>query len=201
MTYAGGSWWGGTIFRISPSGGAFSVLYNFNGTNGAFPVASLIEDANTGYLFGMTEQGGFNNFGTIFKIRKDGTSFQKLMDFNGTNGKYPKGDLLIVPTVPMPQKNPVVVATELNPLSVLYNFAISPNPVLHSFNIHFQKPVSGKITYSIMDIQGRKLIQQSMEGRSSITMQTIDISDLPSGTYILELSALNEKITQKVVKQ
>src|SRR6185436_4429332 len=77
MTYAGGTGWAGTVFRISPSGGAFSVLYNFNGTNGAFPVASLIEDVSSGYLFGMTEQGGTSNYGTIFKIRKDGTNFQK----------------------------------------------------------------------------------------------------------------------------
>ena len=201
MTYAGGTGWAGTVFRISPSGGAFSVLYNFNGTNGAFPVASLIEDVSSGYLFGMTEQGGTSNYGTIFKIRKDGTNFQKLKDFNGTNGKYPKGDLLIVPTVPIPQKSPLDVVSELNPIKSIYNFTISPNPAQYSLNIQFQKPVTGKITYSVMDMQGRKLIHQTNEERSTITKKTIDISDLPSGTYILELSTLKEKITQKVVKQ
>jgi hypothetical protein len=91
--------------------------------------------------------------------------------------------------------------SELNPIKSIYNFTISPNPAQYSLNIQFQKPVTGKITYSLMDMQGRKLIHQTNEERSTITKKTIDISDLPSGTYILELSTLKEKITQKVVKQ
>jgi len=202
MAYAGGSSLAGTIFSISPAGGDFSVLYNFSSINGAFPVASLIEDVNTGFLFGMTELGGNYSFGTIFKIQKDGTGFQKIFNFNGTNGKYPKGDLLIVqPPGPIPQRNSLDVVSELNPTNKLYNFTISPNPVQHAFNIHFQRPVTGRITYSVMDMQGRKLIQQTTDERSSITKKTIDISDLPSGTYIVELIGLQERITQKIVKQ
>jgi len=201
MAYSGGTSMSGAIFSISPAGGDFSVLYNFSSINGAFPVASLVEDVNTGFLFGMTELGGNYSYGTIFKIQKDGTGFQKIFNFNGTNGKYPKGDLLIISAVPIPQKNPMDVVSELNPNNTIANFTISPNPVQHSFNIHFKKPVTGRITYSVMDMQGRKLIQHTTDERYSITKKTIDISDLPSGTYILELSALKERITQKIVKQ
>jgi uncharacterized repeat protein (TIGR03803 family) len=97
MASAGGTGLGGTIFRINTEGTGFSVIFNFNSTTGSFPWASLVEDVNAGFLFGTTELGGSSNFGTIFKIKKDGTGYQTLMSFNGTRGKFPYGDLIIVP--------------------------------------------------------------------------------------------------------
>ena len=91
MAMGGGSGWAGTVFKINTNGTGFSVIYNFNGTNGFFPVGSLVEDVNTGFLFGMAEQGGTYNFGTVFKIKKDGTGFQKLLDFNGNKWEISKG--------------------------------------------------------------------------------------------------------------
>ena len=42
----------------------------------------------------MTSQGGDNGMGTIFKIKKNGTGFQKLFDFNWANsGASPRGTL------------------------------------------------------------------------------------------------------------
>jgi uncharacterized repeat protein (TIGR03803 family) len=202
MTMAGGSGWAGTVFRISPSGGAFSVIYNFNGTNGAFPAGSLVEDVNTGFLFGMTEQGGASNFGTVFKIKKDGTSFQKLLDFDGYNGKYPKGDLLIVvPGTPPPQKNPLAATIERDVTKNKFLIDVSPNPAKNSIFIRFQKQVSGKVTYTLTDLQGRKVLQQTFEQSEAAMTKTVDISRMPSGTYILELTTSLEKVSKKIVKQ
>jgi len=37
---------------------------------------------------------GENNFGVVFKIKKDGTGYEKLLDFNGINGANPWGSLI-----------------------------------------------------------------------------------------------------------
>ena len=47
----------GTVFELAAGSGAITTLASFNGTNGANPVAGLIEDSS-GNLFGTTEYGG-----------------------------------------------------------------------------------------------------------------------------------------------
>src|ERR1700678_3160319 len=66
----------GTIFEISPEG-ALTTLQSFNGTNGAVPLAGLIQGAN-GTFYGTTYTRGANDTyngcaGTIFSIVPGGT--------------------------------------------------------------------------------------------------------------------------------
>jgi uncharacterized repeat protein (TIGR03803 family) len=84
----------GTIFKIKPDGTGYLKLLDFSGTaNGSNPRGSLISDGT--FLYGMTEQGGVNIIGTIFKIKTDGTGFVKLFDFSGAaDGRYPAGSLI-----------------------------------------------------------------------------------------------------------
>ena len=72
----------------------YSNLINFDGTaNGSDPKGSVVLVNN--FLYGMTRTGGANNFGTIFKIKPDGTGYAKLLDFNDVNnGRYPQGALI-----------------------------------------------------------------------------------------------------------
>jgi uncharacterized repeat protein (TIGR03803 family) len=59
------------VFEIKKTAAAYAsaptTLINFNGDNGANPVASLIADAN-GDLFGTTEFGGASGEGTVFEV-------------------------------------------------------------------------------------------------------------------------------------
>jgi uncharacterized repeat protein (TIGR03803 family) len=82
----------GTIFRISPTGTGFQVVYRFAAvtsanqdqnpinTNGAYPEAELTEGAD-GYLYGVARNGGPNGTGTIFKVARDGSDFRLLRSF------------------------------------------------------------------------------------------------------------------------
>jgi uncharacterized repeat protein (TIGR03803 family) len=64
----------GTVFRLTPtgtSGGPWTetILHTFTGKNGdgAGPVAPLVF-GESGALFGTTEGGGANGFGTVFQV-------------------------------------------------------------------------------------------------------------------------------------
>jgi uncharacterized repeat protein (TIGR03803 family) len=92
MTQGGGSSGVGTVFKINPDGSAHTVLHNFNSTNGAYPLGSLIEGVD-GAMYGLTVQGGSSSVGTVFKINADGSAHTVLHNFNNTNGAYPAGSL------------------------------------------------------------------------------------------------------------
>lgn len=82
------------LLSIESSFGQYTTLINFAGaTNGKTPRGSLISDGT--YLYGMTQLGGVNNMGTIFKVLADGTGYEKILDFDGTtNGSEPTSDLI-----------------------------------------------------------------------------------------------------------
>jgi uncharacterized repeat protein (TIGR03803 family) len=83
----------GTVYKIKPDGTNFLTLYNFGGTAGMNPYGSLLYDGY--FLYGTTKGGGINDFGTIFKIKTDGTNFTKILDFEGAiNGKFPYCNLI-----------------------------------------------------------------------------------------------------------
>ena len=81
------------LFGISKTNAQINILKNFNYANGANPYGSLI--SNGTYLYGMTSNGTEpNEDGNIFKIKPDGTGFDTLLSFNGTNGAAPQGSLI-----------------------------------------------------------------------------------------------------------
>jgi uncharacterized repeat protein (TIGR03803 family) len=94
MTEGGGTNNYGTVFKIKTDGTGYNKLLDFNSTvNGYQPLGSLVSDGT--YLYGMTCRGGINNCGTIFKIKKDGTGYNKLLDFNSiATGSHPYGSLI-----------------------------------------------------------------------------------------------------------
>lgn len=92
-TALGGAHFAGTIFKIKTNGTDYHKLFDFDATtNGSVPYRGFMLEG--GYFYGMTPSGGPNNLGVLFKIKKDGTGYQKLLDFDGTNGGIPYGNLI-----------------------------------------------------------------------------------------------------------
>jgi uncharacterized repeat protein (TIGR03803 family) len=104
LTYSNGLYYGttsgcgagghGTVFSVDPKSGAFKTLYGFTlGADGGFPSGSLL--AFGGYLWGITQFGGANAAGTLFRIdpatgaEKVAYSFGK-----GAGAAYPDAGLV-----------------------------------------------------------------------------------------------------------
>lgn len=85
LTTQGNNPGGGTLFKIT-SAGQFTLLFTFssdengNFLNGDNPAVSLIE-ANDGFLYGVTSDGGATNNGVLFRIGKNGKNFQVMHNF------------------------------------------------------------------------------------------------------------------------
>jgi len=71
----------GTVFKVS-SKGAFTVLHNFTGGDGAWPLANVVRDS-AGNLYGTTTSGGNYDEGTVFKMSPAG-KVTTLYTFEGT---------------------------------------------------------------------------------------------------------------------
>ena len=84
----------GVIFKYNINTFTDTTLYEFNGTDGAYPIGSLIE-VSDGVFYGMTSKGGVNDSGVIFKYDiNESVPYTKLYDFNRTNGGEPQGSLV-----------------------------------------------------------------------------------------------------------
>lgn len=89
----------GTIFKVNTSGG-FTLLHTFQGTDGAWPTAEVIQ-AKDGYFYGTASGGGVSSCvnggvtgcGTVFRVDASG-NFTVLHAFNGTEGAFPNGRLI-----------------------------------------------------------------------------------------------------------
>ena len=100
-TVLGGTAGAGTIFRLAPDGSNFTIIYSF-GTKvdeARQPSAGLVEDGD-GSLLGTPFAGGAANFGTVFKIGKDGSGYQTLHDFVAGSGDGMRSRSVLTPGAP-----------------------------------------------------------------------------------------------------
>jgi uncharacterized repeat protein (TIGR03803 family) len=61
----------GTVFKITRSG-TLTTLHSFDGTDGAYPIAALVQDTD-GNFYGTTQKGGAKGDGTVFKVTRSDT--------------------------------------------------------------------------------------------------------------------------------
>jgi uncharacterized repeat protein (TIGR03803 family) len=94
-TYRGGLFNYGTIFEYDPTTNIYTKKVDFNlGNNGYYPKGSLLLFNNK--FYGLAEQGGVNNAGTIFEWDPATNVYTKKIDFNGTNGSRPQNSLKLM---------------------------------------------------------------------------------------------------------
>lgn len=92
-TFSGGVSNLGTIYRVTPAG-TVSVLHSFGpvSDNGFWTEHPLVR-ASDGNFYGVTQYGGTQNGGTVFKLTKAGV-YSVLFSFSPATGYFPYSKLL-----------------------------------------------------------------------------------------------------------
>lgn len=85
-----------TLFFLGIGAGKAQItdVLSFDGTNGANPTGSFVKVGNV--LYAMTQNGGTDGLGCVFKIDTDGSGYKDLLDFTQANGGTPLGSLTLV---------------------------------------------------------------------------------------------------------
>jgi uncharacterized repeat protein (TIGR03803 family) len=84
----------GTVFAFQTAGSRYTVLHQFDGSDGNFPQSGLVE-TKVGRLFGTTTgnaNGRFPN-GTVFGLDTNGARFRTVHVFDGSHGAGPFGNM------------------------------------------------------------------------------------------------------------
>ncbi len=91
----------GTVFKLNANTGILTTVAEFTNAEapnkGSFPNARLVSDG-VGSLWGVTLQGGVDNYGTVFKIDATTEAFTTVVEFTGT-GAINKGSAPRAPLV------------------------------------------------------------------------------------------------------
>lgn len=88
----------GTVFRLKKDGSGFAVLHAFmsGASDGAGPDTTLARDS-AGNLYGTTRGGGPGDWGTVYRLKPDGSGFQVLRTFShaSPDGASPAGPVAL----------------------------------------------------------------------------------------------------------
>ncbi len=185
----------------------YTKLYDFAGTaNGSNPNGDLISVG--AFLYGMTNTGGANNKGTIFKIKPDGTGYSKLLDFSGAaNGSIAFGSLYTDGTCFYGMTNTgganhLGTIFKINPagMGVAENnlkndFTISPNPFSETATLRMTNPQITNPELTIYNVFGQKVYNQFIRNSTFV----ISRKDLSDGMYFLQVKTSEGSSTKKII--
>ncbi|HFA48106.1 MAG TPA: hypothetical protein ENJ95_03715 [Bacteroidetes bacterium] len=113
----------GTFYKISLDGSGFQTLFHFDVVNGITPQGALIASSDNEWIYGLTKIGGSEDRGVVYRIKPDGSSFEKIFDFTGIpdSGEQPSGGLIWVEGT-----------TATGEATALQGISLAPNPAAES---------------------------------------------------------------------
>jgi hypothetical protein len=140
----------------------------------------------------MTEKTNFNRQVDVYlrdKTTNNLHDFSKgVFEFSATSGVIADRFELIF--------KPQFTAAELNG----DNLNVFPNPSTEIVSISIGDDYKGELTLRLTDMLGREVWTEKAEKTSKIYENTLNISNLASGTYLLEVLG-DKKMTKKIIKQ
>jgi uncharacterized repeat protein (TIGR03803 family) len=200
MASNGGSGGFGNIFSLDTSGADYKELCDFYAYNGKLPDGpntSLILAGNK--LYTMTPFGGpFLNYGNIFSLDTNGMAFKDMFEFDGTNGRFPYGYLILsgkslygLARIGGTFNNGVIFKIDTSTVSSLNSIneftessgtlKLFPNPNNGRFTIQ-SSVVSGESTVEIYNMLGERIHSTPLSIQNSTF--NISISGQPAGIYM-----------------
>jgi predicted esterase len=79
-------------------------------------------------------------------------------------------------------------------------FRLSPNPVSSTLNLELTQPEQGPLEITLSDVQGRTLRAWKSQKTGALWSQSIDVSNLPKGTYFIRIKGTNFRTVQQFLK-
>jgi pimeloyl-ACP methyl ester carboxylesterase len=83
----------------------------------------------------------------------------------------------------------------------LSEFSLLPNPVLDIMNLKFNSPVVQKMTVNIFDANGRRIASTNHTTQKGQNIFSMNLNDLSTGAYYLEVLTSSEKKSFKFIKK
>ncbi len=202
VTEFGGSNNSGFAYSINTNGTGFTILHNFSvyETLSGPPSANMVLCSNL--LYGTTGEGGSGDYGTVFAMATNGTSYSIIHNFTNADGQLPRGGVCLsgnklYGTTAGGGANGSGILFSLNidgtGFTVLANFSnpfgVNPDASLVLSNDVLYGTASGGgealgAGGSVFSLQIPSIIS-SIVANSDGSM-TIDFSGAPTSTYLVE---------------
>ena len=94
------------------------------------------------------------------------------------------------------------VSTNIETNYVAVKDMIYPNPVSESFWINLSDDILGEINLQVLNLNGQVVYHQNFDGTSHLKSESINLSNLTGGVYIVQIKAENNTVyAQKIVKK
>jgi uncharacterized surface protein with fasciclin (FAS1) repeats len=86
----------------------------------------------------------------------------------------------------------------INEVTSIENLNVYPNPASEFVSISYTTIGNENVSYRMTDLSGKSVIARDLGVRNGVQIENIDLSNLSSGMYILEIAAGNKRSVQKV---
>ena len=95
-TQSGGTNHYGIVFHLNKDGGGYAVVRSFNPVAGDGSSPNVLRQGSDLMLYGTTQSGGTAGFGTVFRLKEDGSGYAvvKSLPSSPADGSYPRAGLL-----------------------------------------------------------------------------------------------------------
>lgn len=186
VTAAGGATGVGVVFSFNASTNSFTKLDDFDVVNGAYSATTLLQAAN-GLLYGTTQFGGDNFFGTIFSFDITNNTITKIFDYTSASGNSATGGFITV--------NPTAIAEHTG---IAPQLSVYPNPAKDEFVLQVSNfQLNKNYEMKILDVMGKEVLQSKIRN----TKSKVDISFLQAGIYFLECMTDGTRTVTKFSKE
>lgn len=91
-----------------------------------------------------------------------------------------------------------ITVVDVNDLENIVGIKVYPNPANNILNIEFDGPVLNDLKLSLLDLQGRLILNQN-QGPTSKGIVRLDLQEVIQGTYILRLQSKDKISNKKVI--
>ncbi|TDP59410.1 M28 family peptidase [Flavobacterium dankookense] len=78
-----------------------------------------------------------------------------------------------------------------------HQISFYPNPAKEFLNINFGNLTSDKTTFTLVDINGKKVIENQFDTQNQL--QRISVASIPNGIYLAVIETNDKRITKKIV--